>query len=431
MLLPRPPSQSQVEMTQLVLPGDTNALGTAFGGKIMQWIDIAAAVAARRHSDVVAVTASMDGLSFARPLQQGDVVVLRASVNRAWKSSMEVGVLVEGETIGGARFHAATAYLTFVALGPAGERLTVPAISAETNEQRRRYAAAQVRREQRLRARAARRGQGLRLEEPAGPAAETSGRARPAASPAPAGSTAPTAPAERETPPAATTSNVRHALISLLGRVAHDLKNPLAVVLANLRFMEGNSDDPDFREAAEESAIASERMARMLDDLAEIDAWSSGTRRPVVDKVDLKQLVAPVEDRITQQLGSRRLELAVDSFEVSTDPALLSRALTNIVEHSIRRIPGRGVVRVTGQKTAGGFELCVTDEGPPFDPADTPSFLNEDVPTAKDPAPGFRSDQGLGLYFAGIAARALGATLRVDERTDQQQGVVFRLSFRG
>ena len=138
-------------MTQLVLPGDANALGTAFGGKIMQWIDVAAGVAARRHAGGVAVTASMDNLVFHQPILLGDVVVLRASVNRAWKTSMEVGVRVEAENEGANEpTHAASAYLTFVAITESRTPRAVAAVAPETAADRRRYQAAEARRARRL-----------------------------------------------------------------------------------------------------------------------------------------------------------------------------------------------------------------------------------------------------------------------------------------
>ena len=148
----RPPSYSAVQMTEIVLPSHANALGTAFGGTVMAWIDIAAAVAAQRHSGGTVVTASIDSLQFVNPVRQGDVVELRASINRAWRSSMEVGVRVACETPGdpqNAR-HAASAYLTFVALDEAGRPRTVPPLRPQTSEERRRFRAAAGRRAQRL-----------------------------------------------------------------------------------------------------------------------------------------------------------------------------------------------------------------------------------------------------------------------------------------
>jgi acyl-CoA hydrolase len=145
-----PRTSSRVEMTQMVLPGDTNSLGTAFGGKVMQWIDIAAAVAARRHAGCVAVTVSMDSLTFHRPIRLGDVVVLRSAVNRAWRSSMEVGVRVESEPESGSTIHAASAYLTFVAVDAAGAPRPVCAVMPQTAEDQRRYDDAGRRRSRRL-----------------------------------------------------------------------------------------------------------------------------------------------------------------------------------------------------------------------------------------------------------------------------------------
>jgi acyl-CoA hydrolase len=118
----------------------------------MAWIDIAAAVAAQRHSGGTVVTASIDSLQFVHPVRQGDVVVLRASVNRAWRSSMEAGVRVACETPGdpqNAR-HAASAYLTFVALDDGGQPRAVPAVQPKTSDERRRFRAAAGRRAQRL-----------------------------------------------------------------------------------------------------------------------------------------------------------------------------------------------------------------------------------------------------------------------------------------
>jgi len=137
-------------MTQIILPGDANSLGNAFGGKVMQWIDIAAGVASRRHAGGVAVTASIDSLEFHRPIRMGDVVVLRARVNRAWSSSMEVGVRVEYEQDDAAPQHAVSAYLTFVAVDSRGHPRGVPLVAPETEEDRRRCDAADRRREFRL-----------------------------------------------------------------------------------------------------------------------------------------------------------------------------------------------------------------------------------------------------------------------------------------
>ncbi|KHD87909.1 MAG: thioesterase [Bdellovibrio sp. ArHS] len=147
----KPVSASQVIMTQLVLPQHTNSLGTIFGGTIMSWIDIAAAIAAQRHSNKEVVTASIDRLDFVAPVYKGWVVNLKASVNYTSRTSMEVGVRVDAENPKtGETFHTASAYCTFVALGSNGKPTEIPALTLETDEDRRRFEAAQSRREYRL-----------------------------------------------------------------------------------------------------------------------------------------------------------------------------------------------------------------------------------------------------------------------------------------
>ncbi len=161
---PVPISVSHVEMTQVVLPGDTNSMGTAFGGRIMAWIDIAAGIAAGRHCGGPVVTASADDVHFIRPIRQGDVVVLRAQVNFVGTTSMEIGVRVEGERWGGDRYHALTAYTTFVALDAQGRPRPVRKILLENDEDRRRAEEASVRMRER-RARRAQRAERLERDK--------------------------------------------------------------------------------------------------------------------------------------------------------------------------------------------------------------------------------------------------------------------------
>lgn len=138
-------------MTELVLPSHTNALGTIFGGTIMSWIDIAAAICSQRHSGREVVTASIDSLSFVAPVYKGWVVNLKASVNYVSRTSMEVGVRVDAENPKtGELFHTSTAYLTFVAIGSNGKPAPVPGLILENEDQKRRHEAARLRREARL-----------------------------------------------------------------------------------------------------------------------------------------------------------------------------------------------------------------------------------------------------------------------------------------
>lgn len=148
------PSETRTEMTWIVMPGQTNALDTVFGGEVMAWIDVCAAVAAQRFARGPVVTASMDSLLFRAPIRKGDIAVLQATVNWAGRTSMEVGVRVEAEDPDtGERVHTSTAYLTFVALDDQGRKREVPTLRCETADEQRRRADAEVRRERRLLAR--------------------------------------------------------------------------------------------------------------------------------------------------------------------------------------------------------------------------------------------------------------------------------------
>jgi acyl-CoA hydrolase len=150
----RPVSHSAVTMTELVLPSHTNALQSAFGGVIMSWIDVAAAISAQRHCRRPVVTASIDALNFIAPVYSGWIVNIKANVNFVSKTSLEVGVRVDAENpIEGSTFHVASAYLTFVALDDYGKPMAVPPALAETEAEKRRQKAGAERRKRRLEAR--------------------------------------------------------------------------------------------------------------------------------------------------------------------------------------------------------------------------------------------------------------------------------------
>ena len=142
---------SQIVMTEMCLPGDTNALGTIFGGKVMALIDIGAAMAAGKHARSIVVTASIDALHFIAPVKLGEYIHIKASVNFVGKTSMEVGVRVDKENpITGEMKHTATAYLTFVALDTDGKARQVPGLILETDAEKRRHASAIKRRASRV-----------------------------------------------------------------------------------------------------------------------------------------------------------------------------------------------------------------------------------------------------------------------------------------
>jgi acyl-CoA hydrolase len=155
-------------MTETVLPGDGNPLGTAFGGRIAQWIDIAAAIACQRHCRQRVVTASMDDLHFLLPIRVGMIVELRAQVNAVFRTSMEAGVRIESEDpLSGERRHVCTAFLTFVAQDEHGRAVEVPPLHLETEEDRRRAQDASERRALRL-SRARMRKERFLAEQPPG-----------------------------------------------------------------------------------------------------------------------------------------------------------------------------------------------------------------------------------------------------------------------
>ena len=147
-LVPRSIAESQSEMAEVVLPNDANPLGNLLGGRLVHFLDLAGAMAAHRHARTYVVTASMDHIDFISPVHVGDLLILKSSVNRAFRTSMETGVKVWVENyISGTRRHVASAYLTFVAVDKNGRHLPVPPVIAETDEQKRRYEDAGRRRE--------------------------------------------------------------------------------------------------------------------------------------------------------------------------------------------------------------------------------------------------------------------------------------------
>ncbi len=151
-LAARTVSESQSEMTELILPNDTNTLGNLLGGRLMHFIDLVGAMAAYRHTRTHVVTAAMDHIDFIQPVHVGDLLILKASVNRAFSKSVEVGVKVWAEnTRAGEYRHVASAYLVFVAIDSLGAPVRVPGIVPETGDEERRFEGALRRREHRER----------------------------------------------------------------------------------------------------------------------------------------------------------------------------------------------------------------------------------------------------------------------------------------
>lgn len=147
----KPVRASQSEVTEVVFPNDANQLGNMLGGRVMHLMDMACGIAAHRHSGANVVTASVDHMDFRCPIHIGDLIVLKASVNRVFKSSMEVGVKVfREENFTNRREHTSSAYLTFVAIDENGRPTPSPQVIPQTAEEKRRYREAGIRRQARV-----------------------------------------------------------------------------------------------------------------------------------------------------------------------------------------------------------------------------------------------------------------------------------------
>ncbi len=145
------PADSRVEMTELILPNDTNLLGNLLGGRLLHWMDIAGAMAAQRHCNSIVATAAIDSVEFKQPVHVGDIIRLQASLTWVGRTSMEVRVDVYAEDyrLDEVRF-TNRAYLTFVAIGENGRPTAVPALLPQTPEEEAEAQAALKRREIRL-----------------------------------------------------------------------------------------------------------------------------------------------------------------------------------------------------------------------------------------------------------------------------------------
>src|ERR1019366_4055824 len=150
-LTPKRSAESATEMVQVVLPNDANPLGFILGGTVMHLIDIAGAIACHRHTRSLLVTAAVDGLQFLHPIKVGDLILLKARVTAAFRTSLEVEVEVfSEETLTGVRRLTSVAYLTFVAIDRQGDRIPVPPLLLDTPEEQAMAQAAHARRDARL-----------------------------------------------------------------------------------------------------------------------------------------------------------------------------------------------------------------------------------------------------------------------------------------
>lgn len=145
------PTDSYTQMTEIVLPNDTNVFGNLMGGRLMYWMDIAAAIAAQKHCNAPVVTASVDNISFENPIKLGNTVHIEAKITRAFKTSMEVHLNVWGEDFTQQfKYKSNEAYYTFVALDPNRRPREVPQLEPQTDEEKKLFEGALRRRQVRL-----------------------------------------------------------------------------------------------------------------------------------------------------------------------------------------------------------------------------------------------------------------------------------------
>jgi K+-sensing histidine kinase KdpD len=225
-------------------------------------------------------------------------------------------------------------------------------------------------------------------------------------------------------------NELQQTMTLVVSRLVHDLKNPLAVVLSNMRFLEVVIEEGDQHEALRESVVSADRLDRMLDDVMDLVRLMSGAPlRSARKEIVLAEMGDEIAEKLELLVGNRTLEVELPRARLSAEASLLTRILINILEHALRQTPSRGVVRLDADTDNGEITLRVVDGGAPFDPAVTPSFLEDELPVKQQPARGCRSDQGLRLFFAGKAARSLGARTAINDREGGGVEFVLRLPY--
>lgn len=222
-------------------------------------------------------------------------------------------------------------------------------------------------------------------------------------------------------------SELEEALGLVVTRLAHDAKNPLAAILSNLRYLRLSISGDEEREAIQESLVAAERLDRILDDVSDLQRLKGQQVKPSSPAV-LGELEPILREKLELQMGRRKFVVDLPRAQLQVDPSLLRRVLLNLLEHASRNTPSGGTVSLAGTLDPEP-RLEITDGGQPFSSNASPSFLTGSLQPKVGPKEGCRSDQGLGLFFAGVAARALGARTDVQPRPDGEAGLVFSLTF--
>ena len=215
----------------------------------------------------------------------------------------------------------------------------------------------------------------------------------------------------------------------LISRLAHDLKNPLAVVLTNLRYLLEESRDPALLEVLQESLFSAEKTARMIDDIVDLQRLRSERFQLTATRFFLPDIESMLRAAVELEAVHRVINIDLPEVQLHTDKTLLIRALVNLLVHGLRQSPPKETIYLRAEPLAQGLELQMMDAGAPFCPHMPPSIVAEELCPKEAPPHPWRSDQGIGLYFVGTVIRALGGTARVTEREDGKRGALFRLFF--
>ncbi len=223
-----------------------------------------------------------------------------------------------------------------------------------------------------------------------------------------------------------TMGDLEQSLSIIVNKLAHDLKNPLSVVLSNLRFLEMTCHGSDEKEAVKESILSAERLHRMIENIAELPRIKQRSQLKKSHFL-LSEMTSEIESKILPFEQFRKLDISLPAIQFKTDPQVLQQILVNLLEHCIKSTPKHGSVKL-GSEVKEDLLLYVEDQGPLFDPQSIPSFLSETLPVMSGSSGVFRSDRGFSLFFAGQAARALGAKTTIDT-LEEKPGLRFKILF--
>ena len=211
-----------------------------------------------------------------------------------------------------------------------------------------------------------------------------------------------------------------------LARLVHDLRNPLAAVASNIRYLRDGVEEEEREQVLCETEIASDALTRLLNDTADLGRLGLGERKNTPCAKNLAETESYLKDRIGNRIDAKSVHIKLPHIRLRLDHELLQRALGNALEHAVRHTPSQQSCELRGSYDGSALHISVIDGGLPFYHGHTPSILSCQLDRPQPPQ-GFRSDRGLAMVFAGQAIRAMGGQISVERRC-QTQGAHFRIS---